>query len=142
LSVQPYDEKKIKPEEVIIRRINPVQHVVWDENRGCNRISSKAFSPSSGENGGMSVDIEDLILEGGHNPKQYVTTPIFTGSVAFSADNVRNLGLRIGYDPIQENPYHGEVWGSPRANRFSNPQKKGLLAASEWYVEIEGVSLD
>lgn len=90
----------------------------------------------------MSVDIEDLILEGGHNPKQYVTTPIFTGSVAFSADNVRNLGLRIGYDPIQENPYHGEVWGSPRANRFSNPQKKGLLAASEWYVEIEGVSLD
>lgn len=90
----------------------------------------------------MSVDIEALILDGGDDPKQYVITPIFTGSVAFSADNARNLGLKIGYDPIPENPCHGEVWGSPRANRFSSSQKKGLLAASEWYVEIEDVSLD
>lgn len=142
LPVAPYDEEKISSVDTIIRRINPKQHVVWDSNKECNRVSTKAFSPSSGECGGMSVDIESLIIENDHDPKEYVTTPIFTGSVSFLASDVRELELRIGYDPISENPYHGEVWGNnQRPNRFSNSQKKKLKAASKWYVELKGVSL-
>jgi len=141
LPTEPYDEERIGSTDTIIRRINPIQHVVWDNNRECHRISTKAFSPSSGERGGMSVDIESLILESDDDPKKYVTTPTFTGSVTFFANDARKLDLVIGYDPIFENPYHGEVWGSARPNRFSNPQKKGLMAASTWYVELKDVFL-
>ena len=54
----------------------------------------------------------------------------------------------IGYDPIEgtaefpENPYHGEVWGSARPNKFTNPQKKAIQSASEWFVEIPGVAVN
>jgi hypothetical protein len=137
----PYDENQIDADDLVIRRINPQQHVVWDENRGCRRISSKVFSPSSGRNDGMSVDIEQLMLSDGVDPRHYVTTPVFMGSVAFSAGAARALGLLVGYDPIPKNPYHGEVWGGCRPNRFSRRQKKGLTEASRWYVELDGVDI-
>jgi len=139
--MEPYDENEISAGDVIIRRINPRQHVVWDENRSCSRISSKAFSPSSGPNDGMSVDIEQLMLSDGVDPRQYVTTPVFTGSVAFSAGSARALGLLVGYDPLPTNPYYGEVWGGSRPNRLSQRQKKGLAEASRWYVELDGVDI-
>ena len=141
MSVKPYDEDDIHPNHNIIRRINPVQHVVWDENRGCNRISSKAFSPSSGVGGGMSVDVEAKIIADHLSPHEYVTTPAFTGSVHFLASAARALDLWIGYDPLPENPYHGEVWNSVRPNRFSNAQKKGLQNACNWYVPLDDVEI-
>lgn len=141
MPVDPYDEDQIDENDVVIRRINPRQHVVWDDNLGRRRVSSKAFSPSSRSNGGMSVDIEALIVADGHDPHEYVTTPIFTGSVALRAGDARALQLRIGYDPLPDNPYHGEVWGSSRPNRFSRRQKNGLIAASTWYVELKDVAI-
>lgn len=83
----------------------------------------KVFSPSSEPNGGMSVDIERLMLADGVDPREYVTTPVFTGSVAFSAGAARALGLIVGYDPIPTNPYRGEVWSADRPNRFSRQQR-------------------
>lgn len=139
--MEPYDESQINPDDKIIRRINPEQHVVWDDSRGRPRISSKAFSPSSGQNGGMSVDIEQLLLADGVNSREYVTTPVFTGSVAFSAGAARALDLQVGYDATPSNPYHGEVWGKDRPNRFSRPQKRGLAEASCWYVELDDVDI-
>ena len=59
----------------------------------------------------MSVDVEALIVSAGFIPQNYVTTPVFTGSVFFTAAAIRDQGLRIGYDPIPENKFHGEVWG-------------------------------
>ncbi len=88
----------------------------------------------------MSVDILGLIVEAEIDPVDFVTTPVFTGSVMFKAEFIRNLGLLIGYDPIDpENPFHGEVWGYPRPNRFSSRQERALLAESQWFVEIPGV---
>jgi len=139
--MEPYDENQINSDGVVIRRINPQQHIVWDENRGCSRISSKAFSPSSGPGDGMSVDIEQLMISDGIDPRQYVTTPVFTGSVAFSAGAARALGLLVGYDPVPPNPYHGEVWGGSRPNRFSRRQKEGLAEGSCWYVKLDGVEI-
>ncbi|WP_254693981.1 hypothetical protein [Sulfitobacter sp. D7] len=137
----PYDEEDISPEAVIIRRIDPKQHIVWDENNQCHRISSKAYSPSSGDYGGMSVDIEAKIIAAGVEPAEFVTTPVFTGSVQFSANSIRNLNLWIGYEPVDDNPHHGEVWGNPRPNKFTNGQKRGLRQEATWYVQLENVEL-
>ena len=101
--MEPYDEDQIGADDTVIRRIDPEQHVVWDDNLDCKRVSSKAFSPSSEPNGGMSVDIESLIVQAGEDPKEYVTTPKYTGSVAFSAGAARDLRLRVGYHPVPEN---------------------------------------
>lgn len=141
MSTKPYDEKNILADDRIIRRINPVQHVIRDDNRGCERISSKAFKPSSGENSGMSVDIEASIIAAGYNPQQWVTTPIFTGSVYFLAHAVRALNLWVGYDPVPRNPHHGEVWGNSSPSRFTGTQRKGLHKAAEWYVPLNGVEI-
>ena len=133
--------------DTIIRRISPEQHVVWDDNRGRHQISRKAYSKSSGENGGMSVKIESLIVAAGEDPSSWVTTPRFLGSESFSAHQIRSLGLIIGYDPIKDeldvpdNPYHGEVWTSRPARRFSTEQQNGLLNTAEWYVELEDVDI-
>ena len=141
--ILPHDEPAIDADDLIIRRINPQHHVVPDNNFSCMRISSKAFAASTGPDAGMSVDIEKLIVAGGEDPKTYVVTPVFTGAVAFSASAIRSLGLWVGYDPLEENPYHGEVWNSTanRHNKFSKAQKDGLAAAAEWYVSLSGVQL-
>jgi len=146
--MEPYDEPNIKGDDTIIRRINPVQHVIFDENTGCNRLSSKAFSPSSALNGGMSVDFLGLMEDGGVVAHEFVTTPVFTGSVAFSADAARNANMWVGYDPIKDdpnfpdNPFHGEIWGNPKPNRFTTAQKRALRQASEWFVEIPDVTIN
>jgi hypothetical protein len=107
--VVPHDHTGIGPHDGVIRRISEKQ-IVTDKD-GRKRLSSKAFQPSSSIDGGMSVDLEVSILEAGLNPKSYVTTPRWTGSVRFEAGALRNEGLRVGFNPLPENPHHGEVWG-------------------------------
>lgn len=148
MAVEPYDELEIEGEDAIIRRVNPNQHVVPDENTGGQRTSSKLFTPSSHHNGGMSVDILKLIENSGLDAQEFVTTPIYTGSVCFNANAARAVGLRVGYDPIndipnvEDNPYHGEVWGpNDKPNRFTRAQKRALVEASEWFVELPGVKI-
>jgi hypothetical protein len=144
----PHDEPAIGNADSIIRRVNPGQHVVFDENIGQNRISSKLFKPSSGENGGMSVDILALMVADGVDPRRFVTSSTFLGSLVFQAGVARGVGLWIGYDPItgdpliEDNPYHGEVWGHPRPNRFTAAQQTALRKASTWFVELDGVVID
>jgi len=95
----------------------------------------------------MSIDIEELIIAAKEDPKTYVTTPIFTGSVAFSAKEIRSLDLIIGYDPIKDipgvpdNPFHGEVWPKTEAKRFTSQQKNGLASIASWYVPLPNVDL-
>jgi hypothetical protein len=148
LPVDPYDEDLIKTEDTIIRRINPEQHVIWDENRQKRRIASKAYNKSSfGLKDGMSVDVEGLIVGAGENPQTYVTTPVFTGSVALTAGEARALDLWVGYEPIkdvpnvQDNPHHGEVWAKTEKKSFTEAQKSGLAKAARWYVELPDVDI-
>ena len=147
LQVDPYDEEKIGSDDTIIRRISPAQHIIWDENRQKKRIASKAFNKSSGLTAGMSVDVENLVVAAGQDPKTYVTTPIFTGSVSFSAGVVRALELWVGYEPIRnmpgapDNPHHGEVWAKTAKVAFSNSQKTGIAKQARWYVELPDVDI-
>jgi hypothetical protein len=147
LPVNPYDEAQINAGDTIIRRINPEQHVIWDENRQRNRIASKAYNKSSGPKAGMSVDIEALIEAAGQNPQIYVTTPVYTASVAFYASDIRALDLWIGFEPVRaepgipDNPYHGEVWATTDRKSFSEGQKTGLARSARWYVELPSVDI-
>lgn len=132
-NVVPHDHTGITASDGIIRRISENQVVI--DGQGNKRISSKAFQPSSGNNAGMSVDLQASIVEAGLDPKNFVTTPRWTGSVRFVAGSLRNEGFQVGFHPIPDNPHHGEAWGE-----FSKPKKRRLQELCEWFVPIAGVS--
>ena len=131
--VVPHDHAGILPDDGVIRRISE-QQVVDDQGRGCRRISSMAFKASSEVGGGMSVDLQREIEEARFDARAYVTTPRWTGSVRFMARDLRAIGLKVGYDPLKTNPYHGQVWGD-----FSKAQQQSLRTISHWFVELPGV---
>jgi hypothetical protein len=133
--VIPYDCDGIEGADGIIRRISD-QFIVPD-GKGGRRISSMAFKKSSGANAGMSIDIEKLIVEAGLSPREFVTAPKWMGSVRFTAQALRDEVLLVGFDPLEDNPYHGEVWGS-----FTSAKAKRLQRMAEWYVAIDGVQLN
>lgn len=137
--VTPHDHAEINNEDGVIRRISE-KWVVPDKDGG-KRLSSMAYKASSGQNGGMSVDLEALIVAAGVNPKVHVTTPRWVGSIRFTADGLRAEGFMVGYDPLEEdpphpaNPFHGEVWGD-----FSRARQRRMSEIAEWYVSIPEVS--
>ena len=148
MSIEPYDDPSIKDSDLLIRRVDPEQHLVLDENIGKKRISSKLFSPSSMPPQGMSVDVERLIKLDYLDPKEFVTTPKHIGSVCFEAQVIRKEGFRVGMNPIinmpkvTDNPYHAEVWGPPaRPHHFTKAQKKKLHQACQWFVSIPDVAI-
>jgi len=97
-----------------------------------------AFSPSSpAQGGGLSVDLQREIEESGRVATEFVTTPIWIGSVRFSAQQLRDEGFQVGFDPLPpDNPFHGEIWGN-----FTTGKKKKLMKLAEWFVPIPEVSL-
>lgn len=132
--VVPHDHAGIAKADGILRRVSERQTVV--DSQGQRRISTIAFRPSSGTNAGMSVDLEAQIRAAQLDPKLYVTSPQWTGSVRFEAGALRAVGFKVGYDPLPENPHHGEVWGT-----FSKENQKKLMAMATWFVQIPNVLL-
>lgn len=128
----PHDHHGILAGDGVIRRVS-IHHLVTDEKYpGKKRISgSMAFRPSTGENGGMSVDLESLIVEAGVDARAFVASPEWVGAVRFTAGAVRAEGFMVGYDPMPNNPYHGQVWG-----RFSKQVQKRLAALAEPFVPV------
>lgn len=133
--VTPHDHEGILHDDGIIRRISE-EYVVYDEKIGGRRLSSKAFQASSEENGGMSIDLQRQIEEAGIDAREFVTTPCWTGSVIFKAGDLRNEEFKVGFDPITDNPYHGQVWGN-----FTNGKKKRMRRFCVWFVPIDNVSI-
>lgn len=131
--VIPHDHPEILGDHIVIRRISEKQIVV---DGGQRRISSIAFKPSSGPNGGMSVDLESFIIAQQLDPRAFVTTPVWMGSVCFRAGDLRADTLKVGYDPLPDNDCHGEVWGATK-----RPQWRRLQRLAVWYVQIDGVEI-
>jgi len=127
--VLPHDHSGIEEAWLIIRRVSE-QQIVIDKN-GVRRLSSLAFKASKGDGSGMSIDLYDLIVEAGLEPKEYLTTPRWFGSVYFTAGALRNAKSKVGYDPLPDNPYHGEVWGA-----FDRSHRDGIRSLAKWFVEI------
>lgn len=97
-----------------------------------------AFQAASNDlGGGMSVDLQREIEEAGLNAFQFVTSPIWIGSVRFTAQQLREQDFMVGFDPLPPgNPFHGEVWG-----KFTTGKKKTLRRIAQWFVPIENVTL-
>ncbi len=134
--VVPHDHPGIADADRIIRRISD-EHIVSDVKApGGRRVSTLAFQSSTNGNCGMSVDLESSIVNAGLDAPSFVTSPRFMGSVWFHAAHLRSETFQVGYDPLPENPHHGEVWGS-----FTRGRKNRLLASAQWFVPITGVSL-
>lgn len=134
-SVRPHDHHGITLCDGVIRRISE-QQLVSDQSTGRKRISSIAFKASSGPNGGMSVDLQRLIEEAGLDPRIFVTTPRWMGSVRFNVGSLRKEDFLVGYDPLPDNPYHGEVWDD-----FSKVKQRRLRELATWFVPIAGVDI-
>jgi len=135
-AVIPHDHPEILAEHTVIRRISEKQIVL--DGKGQRRISSLAFNPSTGPNGGMSVDLEAFIIAQRRDPHAFVTTPVWMGSVCFTAGALRAERLQVGYDPLPDNDCHGEVWGLTG----KRAQRRRLQSMAAWYVQIEGVLLE
>jgi hypothetical protein len=148
-NVIPYDEEQIENDDVIVRRIDSVNHIIPDGNRNIRRISTKAFRPSTDQKyPGMSIDVPKLIEAENIDPKKFITNPKYIGSVSFKAEAVRRQALMIGFDPVQsvpsleDNPYHGQIWKLDTVNpKFSRELQKWFLKNADWYVEIPDVEL-
>jgi hypothetical protein len=134
--VVPHDHEGIANEDRVIRRVSAEHFVPDSKVSGGKRISTMAFQPSTDGNRGMSVDLEASIIEAGLDTKVFVTTPRFLGSVWFLAGFLRAETFMVGYDPVNGNAHHGEVWGT-----FQKGRQRKLLNAARWYVEVDGVSL-
>jgi hypothetical protein len=128
--VLPHDHPGILPDDGVIRRISP-QQWVYDAKIQGKRLSSMAFKPSTGEREGMSIDLQKLIEEAGFDPKTYIMSPPWIGAVRFTAGGLRAEGLTVGYDPVADNPYHGQVWGA-----FTSKTPKRLAALAAEFVPI------
>ncbi len=129
-AVIPHDHEGVLPNDGIIRRVSE-QQIVFDPKIGGKRLSSAVLNPSSGHNGGLSVDLQQQIEEAGLDAKTFVTTPRWMGSIRFEADQLRIEGFKVGYDPLRDNPFHGEVWGV-----FSKSKIKRLFQLCSWFVPI------
>lgn len=137
--VIPHDHSEIENDDEVIRRISERQ-ITQDKN-GNRRISSIAYKDAA-KKSGMSVDFKQLIEKDGLDPREYVTTPRWTGSVLFKVSDLRQKDFMVGYDPIEPpnpdpNPYHGEVWSEFTGNQAA----KKLKRMAEWFVPIPGVNL-
>jgi hypothetical protein len=129
--VTPHDHPDIKNQDGIIRRVASHHIVVDPKAVGGHRPSSSLFNPSSGKAGGVSIDLQRPIEEAGMNSKGFVSNPPWLGAIILKAQDFRTESLIVGYDPVPENPYHGQVWGN-----FTGATKKKLLGLAAWYVQI------
>ena len=77
--VIPHDHSDINNDDEVIRRISEEYHVIFDHKRNLKRISTKAYPPSSGDNGGMSVDLKTEIEKDRIDARKYVTSPKWMG---------------------------------------------------------------
>lgn len=134
-NVIPHDHVGILQDDWVIRRI-PEKQVIFDPKINGKRISSMAFTPSSGINGGMSVDLQKQIEEAGRDAREFVTSPVWIGSVRFQVGQLRAEEFKVGYDPSKRNLHHGEVWGN-----FTASKKQKLRELCEWFIAIDNVSI-
>ena len=127
--VVPHDHAEIANDSGVIRRIS--DYYLTPGPSGKRQVSTMALQQSKGVNGGMSVDLEQSILEAGIDVITHVTSPQFLGSIRFVASELRSEDLMVGYDPLPDNAHHGEVWGN-----LSKGKQRRLLKKAAWCVEI------
>ena len=137
--MKPFDDPKIKSDDMIIRGIHE-SHLTIDHD-GQKILSSAAFSQSSEDDGGMSVYIESLIIKDGYNTQKHIMkSGEYRGAVYLNVGDVRAENLQVGHTPLPGNPYHGEVWGKSKI-KYNRKTRQRLKAKCKWCVKIPNVSI-
>jgi hypothetical protein len=101
--IVPHDHPDIHDDHHVIRWITP-----GDISPTEGRLVSGAFSES--RDGGMSVEIEEWLIEAGLDRLKNLPDPSF-GAVQLNVGELRRLKFRVGWDPDGGHEYHGAVWG-------------------------------
>jgi hypothetical protein len=101
----PPNDPSIDGDLALYRRI-PTIHVVPDENRGCVRVSSAAFS---GEE--MSIVLDDTLLASGRNPEGLVDGFADVFLAILRPALARANGQGVVRSPQAIEPAHGDVIG-------------------------------
>lgn len=131
----PHNHSDIMNEDNVIRRVRQ-DHIIDDPKvQGGKRLSTLLIQESTEPMGGMSVDLHRPIAEAGLEPASFVITEPYVAAITLTAGEYRGYQGSVGYDPLPENPYHGEVWG-----KFSKGIKTRILKASQWLVPVEGIA--
>lgn len=132
--VTPHNHGGILDSHFVLRHTVP--HDLHPDEGGGQRVSSGAYSASSGPSGGMSVDIESWMIEDGLDILNYVTDPAH-GAKRLNVGELRNAGFMVGWDPVTEypeNPHHGQVWG----NFNGSKNKRRIMALAETVKKVKG----
>lgn len=119
--VIPHDDRQsISDDDELVRYLDSKQEQVVRNNDGSYRASSSGFSPSSrsfDKYEGMSVDMLKKLKEDGVTLESRMTGNQDCAAVV-NAGQLRNLGFKIGSDPLDTNDqYHAEVWGVENKHR-------------------------
>jgi hypothetical protein len=119
------DDPTIPDAESLWRRVpRTPQHLVWDGNRGCFRVSSAAFDGDE-----MSVA---LASEAG-TPDLMLGSHEEFGVVALEAGLVRSRQQIVVRDPLPDQPAHALVIG-----RKTDSVRRALARAARWVVRPPG----
>lgn len=109
----PHDHEDIRYEDIIVKRVTE-HHVTRDDEGNIRKLNSNLFSRSSSDRDkyrGSSIDILKLIEELGISVEEHIAeTPKLIGYAFLQAGAVRDLGGKVGYQPLPENVAHGNIW--------------------------------
>ena len=133
--VVPHDDADILGDEYVLRYIVPDWLKPHSSLPGWRRLSSAAFSPSSKRYDpyqGMSVDLLQPMLDAGLPPTGR-KGQAHEAVVRLLVRDVREIGLQVGSDPLDTNPYHAAVWGVKEGAR------KRLMKVYEWVEKPDDV---
>jgi hypothetical protein len=126
---EPHDCENRIPDESFILRSIPKIHLKDAEN-GMRRLSKGAFSGSSEKRDptmGMSSSGQAMMKED-DIPNDEALKPGHGALVRLPVGELRRLGLQVGVDRNDDNPYHVQVWGIKKNHRTK------ILRLAEWVI--------
>jgi len=129
----PHDHEEIKDTDSLIRGIT-------ENNIRNNRISKSFFQSSSDPYCGLSADLDSVA-----NDRSYTDGKPYIGAIKFSASTPRESGLLVGYDRIDGNPHHCQIWNfdttTSVAAGLTTGMQKRVCSGSTWHSEVPDVTI-
>jgi len=99
-NTQPHDSAEIANEDWLVRGVSPYFFKNGRLSSGVFKSSSKKRDPFRG----LSVDLIKLAPTKNYYSEKYI------GAVKFRAEVPRATGLSVGYDPMEDNICHCQIW--------------------------------
>lgn len=109
------------------RRIPP-EWIVWDENSGRLRPTSKAFQDHP-DGTPMSVLLADVVTDSGRTAEDVLVGHSGYSLVCFCAGFARQCGQGVARDPNSDEPAHAVVFGKKTGSVRSR-----LAKAASWVI--------